>query len=73
MNENGGNYHWLDVTRIAEELADAHPDGDPGAITFPELMKLVLALPGFQQREGHQCNERILEAIQQGWIEECAE
>ena len=73
MNENGGAYHWLDVTRIAEELTDAHPDRDPAAITFPELMKLVRALPGFQERDGHSCNERILEAIQQGWIEECAE
>ncbi len=73
MNENGGDYHWLDVARIAEELADAHPNGDPVAVTFPELKALVLALPGFQEREGHRCNERILEAIQQGWIEECAE
>ena len=73
MNDNGGAYHWLDVTRIAEELTDAHPDCDPAAITFPELMALVRALPGFEERPGHACNERILEAIQQGWIEESAE
>ena len=48
MNENIDPYHWLDVTRIAEELAEAHSDRDPESITFPELMTLVRALPGFE-------------------------
>ena len=73
VDHNGESYHWLDVTRIADELTDAHPSHDPAVITFPELMKLVRSLPGFQEREGHACNERILEAIQQSWIEECSE
>ena len=67
MNET---YHWLDVERIAEELFDRFPDEDPVVIPFPRLMALVRELEGFEERPGHPCNERILEAIQQGWLEE---
>lgn len=63
-------FHWLDVERIGEELAERHADVDPIAITFPTLKALVVALPGFAERAGHPCNERILEAIQQAWIDE---
>jgi FeS assembly protein IscX len=66
--------HWLDVERIAESLADAHaeidPRIDPRTISFPRLKALVIALPGFAEEPGHPCNERILEAIQQAWIDE---
>jgi FeS assembly protein IscX len=65
-------YHWLDVERIGEELMDAHPEGDPMHISFPELRSLVMALNGFVPQPDHPCNERILEAIQQAWIEECS-
>jgi FeS assembly protein IscX len=62
--------HWLDVERIAEELVDRHGDVDPVSISFPRLKALVEALPGFKEEPGHPCNERILEAIQQAWIDE---
>ena len=62
--------HWLDVQRIAEALIDAHPDVDPVAIAFPRLKSLVVQLQGFAEQAGHPCNERILEAIQQAWIDE---
>jgi len=64
------SFHWLDVQRIAEELAEQHPDADPLTITFPKLKAMVMALNGFQEQVGHPCNERILETIQQMWIEE---
>lgn len=70
MNAPGDSFHWLDVERIGEELADAHPEVDPIAVTFPSLRGLVRALPGFAEQPGHPCNERILEAIQQAWIDE---
>ena len=70
MNAHGGDYHWLDVERISEELLDQHPDLDPVAVSFPDLRKLVSQLSGFAEQEGHPCNERILEAIQQAWIDE---
>jgi FeS assembly protein IscX len=66
----GGGFHWLSVQRIAEELAEAHPEIDPVSVAFPRLKSLVLALPGFAEEPGHPCNERILEAIQQAWIDE---
>ena len=62
--------HWLDVEMIAEELAEQHPDHDPTGISFPDLRQLVEALEEFEAREGHPCNERILEAIQANWIKE---
>lgn len=62
--------HWLDVQPIAEALVDGHPEIDPASIAFPRLRALVLALPGFVEEPGHPCNERILEAIQQAWIDE---
>jgi len=63
-------FHWTDVERIGEELADAHPSLDPLVVAFPTLRELVEALPGFEAQEGHGPNERILEAIQQAWIDE---
>ena len=66
-------FHWLDVERIAEELAERHADMDPMTVTFPALRDLVKALPGFAEEPGHPCNERILEAIQQAWIDETAD
>ncbi|MBX3354891.1 MAG: Fe-S cluster assembly protein IscX [Phycisphaeraceae bacterium] len=62
--------HWLDVERLGEELAERHPDIDPMTIAFPRLKALVVSLPMFEEQPGHPCNERILEAIQQAWLDE---
>ncbi|MFM1830911.1 MAG: hypothetical protein RLZZ558_1251 [Planctomycetota bacterium] len=66
------NMHWLDVDLLGEALAEVHPDLDPAGVSFPRLKSLVQGLPGFAERPGHPCNERILEAIQQAWIDERA-
>lgn len=63
-------FGWLEVRRIGEELADRHADIDPVRVGFPELRRLVMALPGFREEPGHPSNERILEEIQRHWIEE---
>ena len=63
-------FHWLDVDLIAEELAEEHPERDPITLSFPDLKRLVEALDGFEEQQGHPCNERILEAIQASWIKE---
>ena len=60
---------WTDTQRIAEELYDAHGDIDPKTIRFTQLRDLVMALPDFNDDPNH-CGERILEAIQQAWINE---
>jgi FeS assembly protein IscX len=60
---------WTDSLDIAIELAERHPDVDPKALNFVDLMRWVMELPGFEEDERH-CGEKKLEAIQQAWIDE---
>jgi FeS assembly protein IscX len=60
---------WTDTLEIAEALIEAHPDQDPEKINFVDLMNWVAALPDFDD-DPKRCGERILEAIQQAWIDE---
>lgn len=60
---------WTDITDIAIELLEAHPDVDPLSINFVDLRNWVMALQGFED-EPSRCGEKILEAIQGAWIEE---
>ncbi|MCX8017272.1 MAG: Fe-S cluster assembly protein IscX [Rhodocyclaceae bacterium] len=60
---------WTDTLEIAIELAERHPDVDPLKVNFVDLMRWVMAIPGFEEDERH-CGEKKLEAIQQAWIEE---
>jgi FeS assembly protein IscX len=62
---------WTDTLEIAIQLADANPDVEPTQVRFTALMAMVLALPDFDDLPDH-CGERILEAIQQAWIDESA-
>lgn len=62
---------WTDVEEIAIQLSDAHPDADPTRLNFVDLMNWVLALPEFDD-DPQRCGERILEGIQQAWIDEVA-
>ena len=60
---------WTDTLEIAIQLSESHPDVDPAQVRFTALMNMVLALPDFDDDPKH-CGERILEAIQQAWIDE---
>jgi FeS assembly protein IscX len=60
---------WTDSLEIAIALADKHPDVDPRTIRFTDLYNWVLALDEFNDDPKHS-GEKILEAIQQAWIEE---
>lgn len=62
---------WTDVEEIAIQLAEAHEEVDPTRVNFVDLMNWVKALPEFDD-DPSRCGERILEAIQQAWIEEVA-
>jgi FeS assembly protein IscX len=62
---------WTDTNDIAIELSDAHPEIDPLKINFVDLRNWVMALPDFNDDPKH-CGEKILEAIQQAWIDELA-
>jgi FeS assembly protein IscX len=58
-----------DPQERAISLAETHSDKDPKAVNFVDLYKWVMALPGFSD-DPKRCGEKILEAIQQAWIEE---
>ena len=60
---------WTDIQDIAIALTEAHPDVDPKTIRFTDLHKWVMALPGFDD-DANRSGEKILEAIQQAWIDE---
>ena len=60
---------WTDVNDIDIDLAEQHPDIDPTYILFTDLRKLVINLPGFEDKP-ERSNEKVLEAIQMLWIEE---
>ena len=62
---------WVDTQRIAEAFFDTYPDVDPAAVRFTQLRDWVMALPDFDD-DPSRCGERILEAIQQAWIDEAA-
>ena len=60
---------WTDVSDIAIELVEAHPDVDPRTIRFTDLHRWVMELPGFDD-DPARSGEKILEAIQAAWIDE---
>lgn len=60
---------WTDVQEIAIQLADARPEVDPTKLNFVDLMNWVMELPEFDD-DPKRCGERILEGIQQAWIDE---
>jgi FeS assembly protein IscX len=62
---------WTDVNDLAIELSGAHPQQDPTRVNFVDLRNWVMALPDFADQPEH-CGERVLEAIQQAWIDEIA-
>ncbi|NMG32221.1 Fe-S cluster assembly protein IscX [Aromatoleum evansii] len=62
---------WTEVQEIAIQLADKFPETDPTRVNFVDLMNWVMALPEFDDDPKH-CGERVLEAIQQAWIDEVA-
>lgn len=60
---------WTEVNEIAIQLSEAMPEVDPTRLNFVDLMKWVVALPEFNDDPKH-CGEKVLEAIQQAWIDE---
>lgn len=60
---------WTDVQEIAIALAEKYPDDDPASLRFTDLYNRVLELPGFDD-DPKRTGEKILEAIQQAWIDE---
>ena len=61
---------WLDIQEIAIELSDAYPDENTQWISFADLHKKIFNLKNFDD-DPKNSNEKILEAIQMTWIDEC--
>lgn len=62
---------WTEVQRIAEELYDKYPDVDPKTIRFTDLHNYVVDLEDFDD-DHSKGGEKVLEAIQQAWIDEAS-
>ena len=60
---------WTDIQDIAIELSETHKNIDPLQLRFTDLHRWVTELEGFND-EPERGGEKILEAIQQAWIEE---
>jgi FeS assembly protein IscX len=60
---------WTDISAIAEALYEKYPDVDPSHVRFVELHNWVVELDGFDDDRARG-GEKILEAIQQAWIDE---
>ncbi len=60
---------WTDTFKIAIALEQQHPEVDNVNLRFTDLRNWILALPDFEG-DANGCNEKILEAIQQAWIDE---
>jgi FeS assembly protein IscX len=60
---------WTDTLDIALALIDTYPDVDPTTVRFTDLHRWVCELEGFAD-EPKRSGEKILEAIQQAWIDE---
>ena len=60
---------WVDSLELALALLDKYPQQDPQKVRFTDLREWILALDDFDDDPRH-CSERILEAVQQCWIDE---
>ncbi|MDD5295667.1 MAG: Fe-S cluster assembly protein IscX [Rhodocyclaceae bacterium] len=60
---------WTEVLEIAIALSEKHPEQDPTQLNFVDLRNWVLALEEFDDDPRHS-GEKVLEAIQQAWIDE---
>ena len=60
---------WTDVSRIAIELAEAHPEIDPKTVRFTDLHQWICDLEEFDD-DPQASNEKILEAILLVWLDE---
>jgi len=60
---------WSDISAIAEALYDKFPEIDPITVRFVDLHNWVVDLDGFDDDHARG-GEKVLEAIQQAWIDE---
>lgn len=59
---------WTDIEDIASSLEEAHPETDIMTLRFTTLHNMVVELEDFYD-DPNRSNEKILEAIQEAWVE----
>ena len=62
--------HWRDAEDIGIALSSLYPDTDPLTVRFTDLHRFVTELADFSD-DPKASNEKILEAIQMAWLDEC--
>jgi len=60
---------WTNTQEIAAQLCEKYPTIDPQTVNFVDLHQWVLELADFDD-DPKRSGEKILEAIQQYWIDE---
>ena len=60
---------WSEGLEIAIQLADLHLEKKKKTVRFTDLHNWVVALPEFDD-DHSRGGEKVLEAIQQAWIDE---
>jgi FeS assembly protein IscX len=60
---------WTDVQLIAETLCDNYGEIDPKQVNFVDLHNMIITLEDFHD-DHSRGGEKVLEAIQQAWIDE---
>jgi FeS assembly protein IscX len=70
MEKSQIDLYWTNSFEIAITLSETYPNVIPQFVRFTDLQKWVLSLPEFKDDPNH-CSEKILEAIQTAWIDEC--
>ena len=60
---------WTEVLEIAIQLSESHLDIKKKTVRFTDLHNWVVALPEFDD-DTSRGGEKVLEAIQQAWIDE---
>ena len=60
---------WTDSLDVAIALSEKFPDQDPTRLNFVDLRNWIVELEEFNDDPKHS-GEKILEAIQQAWIDE---
>ena len=60
---------WIDTQEIAIQLNEKYPEVAPQYVKFTDLYKWVIELEDFEDDPKH-CGEKVLESIQQFWLEE---
>jgi len=59
---------WQDTGELARVLASRHPDSDPLKATLPDIRRMIVELPDFED-DPDAASDQDLEEIQSVWYD----